>query len=200
LTNRIVLDRLPELSYDSPLLGCSGCRATVWLGLRFSGDIGRYDERTIGGGGGEVKSTREMGMVRFTTRGRNVEGPYLDLFARISRYSNFDSRYRNNGFEVGYAGQLLPRVRGVLSYSNTSIKGRTPFRFDKVDIRQELRSTFDIAISPRYIIPIDLRYDLSLNRFRDERFGILRNYKTFAYGLTYSTAREQLRLEIRQGF
>jgi hypothetical protein len=200
LTNRIVLDRLPELSYNSPLLPLFKLPGNRLAGLRFNADIGRYAERTIGGGGGEVNSTREMGMVRFTTRGRNVEGPYLDLFTRIARYSNFDSRYRNNGFEVGYAGQLLPRVRGVISYSNTSIKGRTPFRFDRVDIRQELRTTFDIAITPRYLIPIDLRYDLSRNRFRDEQFGILRNYKTFAYGLTYSTAREQLRLEFRQGF
>ena len=91
-------------------------------------------------------------------------------------------------------------MRGVVSYSNTSIKGRTPFRFDKVDIKEELRSTFDIAITPRYLIPIDLRFDLGQNRFREERFGILRNYKTFAYGLTYSTAREELRFEVRQGF
>jgi hypothetical protein len=200
LTNRIVLDRLPELTYNSRLVPLFNLPGNRLAGLRFNAGIGRFAERTIGGGGSEVNSTREQGVVRFTTRGRNVEGPYLDLYARISRYSNSDSHYRNAGFEVGYAGQLLPRVRGVLSYSNTSIQGRTPFRFDEVDIRQELRSTFDIAITPRYLIPIDLRYDLSQSRFRDEKFGILRNYKTFAYGLTYSTAREELRFEVRQGF
>jgi hypothetical protein len=200
LTNRIVLDRLPELTYSSKLVPLFNLPGNRLAGLRFNAGIGRFAERTIGGGGGEVNSTREQGVVRFTTRGRNVEGPYVDLYARLSRYSNFDSRYRNAGFEVGYAGQLLPRVRGVVSYSNTSIKGRTPFRFDKVDIKEELRSTFDIAITPRYLIPIDLRFDLGQNRFREEKFGILRNYKTFAYGLTYSTAREELRFEVRQGF
>ena len=38
------------------------------------------------------------------------------------------------------------------------------------------------------------------SRFRDQTFGVLRSYKTFAYGVTYQTARRDLRLEIRRGF
>jgi hypothetical protein len=91
-------------------------------------------------------------------------------------------------------------VRGLFSYRATDVRGSTPFRFDRIEIARELRTTFDISLSPRYIVPIDLRYDIDLRRLRDERFGILRNYKTFAYGLTYQTARHELRLDFRQGF
>ena len=123
-----------------------------------------------------------------TTRVENLNGPYLDLFARASHYSNFGLNYRNTGFEVGYQGPLTSRVRGLFSYRSTAVSGITPFRFDLVEIARELRTTFDVEVTPRYLVPIDVRYDLDLRQVRDSTVGVLRSYKTFAYGVVYQSA------------
>lgn len=200
LTNRIVLDRMPEFAFESglrPLFKLPGGRIA---GLKFSASAGNYNERFIDSDSNRVKTSRVSGALEFTTRGAAVSGPYLDLFAHVSRYGNHDGSYRTAGFEVGYAGQILPKLRGAISYRGNSISGDTPFRFDQVEIRRELRTTLDFSLSPRYIIPIDLRYDLDQKKLRDQSYGILRSYKDFAYGLVYQSARKEVRVEVRQGF
>jgi len=82
----------------------------------------------------------------------------------------------------------------------TRESGHTPFRFDLVEIPRELRTTFDVELTPRFLLPFDLRYDLGQSKVRDVTFGILRSYKIFAYGVEYQTARRDLRLEVRAGF
>ena len=200
LTNRIVLDRKPELTYNTRRIGLFSLPGGRRAALRFSAGYGRYAERQIGDTDTEIDASRSQGAVRFTTRGANPLGPYLDLFARLARYSDQRDDYRNAGYEVGYVGQFLPRVRGQISYSSTSLAGRTPFRFDRVEIRRELRTTLDFELTPRYLIPLDVRYDLDRSRIRDSSFGVLRNYKTFAYGVEYQTARRELKLAFRNGF
>ena len=197
LTNRIELDRKPELTYRSPAFfqfNLGKQRA----GLAFDGSLGDFTERLIGRDT-RVSDTRARARLVLTTRLEPGPGAYARLFSAYSSYGH-GGTYRNNGVELGYDGQLLPRLRGQISVRLTDIKGDTPFRFDRVEIRRELRATADYQLSPRYLVPLDLRYDLQRNRFRDETFGILRSYKTFAYGVTYQTARRDLRLEVREGF
>ena len=199
LTNRIELDRLPELTYDAPKITLfdlpGGRRAGIRLGL----SAGDYRERFTTENR-TTSSSRLQGQVRFTTRMGKSNGPYLDLAARSARYS-LDSRSLSTlGFEVGYAGSLGSRLSGQFSYAATKVNGNTPFEFDKVAIQKELRATFDIMLTPRYIIPVDLRYDLDRKQLRERTFGILRNYKTFAYGLTYQSSRQELQFQVRQGF
>ena len=199
LTNRIELDRKPELTFYTPTVALFGLPGGRRVSFQANASTGRYTERSIGGGG-DVDATRNLLEVVLSTRSEEVDGPYVELFGRTAGYSNLGNRYRSTGFEVGYYGDVFNRVRGLFSYRSTGISGATPFRFDRIEIAKELRSTFDIQLTPRYIIPIDLRYDLDLKKFRDERFGILRNYKTFAYGVTYQRAHQELKLEFRQGF
>lgn len=200
LTSRIELDREPEATYVTPALldfGLpGGRRAGFALGLGY----GRFTERTIGTSAGAVQANRTQGTVYFSTRLNQTEGVYLDLFATNSNYTGLDSSYRNRGFEIGYEGDFLPKVRGQISYRSHSLSGATPFRFDLVEIARELRTTLDVEVTPRYIVPLDFRYDLSTHAFRDKSFGLLRSYKTFAYGVVYQQARKDLRFEIRNGF
>lgn len=200
LTNRIELDRKPELLYRSPSFLTFGLPGDRQAGFSFDATYGSYGERTIGTDQKTTQASRLSGRLVFTTRLRPVDGPFLRLFAGTARYGGIETRYRNRGFEVGYEGNLLHRVRGQLSYRSTSLSGDTPFRFDRVEIARELRSTFDVQLTPRYLLPVDLRYDLSRRAFRDKTFGVLRSYKTFAYGVVYQTVRHDLRLEVRQGF
>jgi hypothetical protein len=200
LTNRIVLDREPELTYESPRIPLFRLPGGYETSLRLGASVGRYSERTIGENSGEVNSSRSQARAALIVRPAEDSGPYLELFARAARYGSFDDRYRDAGFEVGYFATLFNRLRGVASYRSASVSGETPFRFDEVEIERELRTTFDVLLTPRYLIPIDLRYDLDRRAFRDKTFGILRSYKTFAYGVSYQTARHDLRLEFRSGF
>ena len=197
LTNRIELDRRPELTYRSPAFlqfGLGKQRA----GFAFDGSLGDFSEHLLGDNR-SVSSTRAQGRLVLTTRLQPGPGAFVRLFSSYASYGS-GGNYNNTGVEVGYFGQFLKRLRGQVSVRLTDVNGQTPFRFDRVEIRREARATVDYQLNPRYIIPLDLRYDLQQNRFRDETFGILRSYKTFAYGVTYQTARRDLRLEIRNGF
>ncbi len=200
LTNRIELDRKPELLYESPALFGFDLPGGRRAGLSLNSSYGSFGERRIGDNSAALSASRFTTRLLFTTRLRAVDGPFLRLFASDSRYGGVQTRYKNRGFEVGYDGKILPRVRGQVLLRSTSLSGETPFRFDRVEIARELRTTFDIEVTPRYLIPIDLRYDLNRRTFRDKSFGILRSYKVFAYGLVYQAARQDLRLEVRQGF
>jgi hypothetical protein len=206
--NKLMLDRLPELSYRTPdvrLFKLPGGRQT---GFRLEGAWGDYREQLVNRNlpnAPRVKSSRRMAGIHFTTRmpdreGITPSGPYVDLFASRARYSLLDSKYNTSGFEIGYDGKISNKLRGVFSYRRTRIDGATPFLFDLIEIPRELRTTFDYQISPRYLIPIDLRYDLDRDDLRDASFGVLRSYKSFAYGVTYNTARNDLKLEFRAGF
>jgi len=202
LTSRIQLDRKPEISFDTPVLTLVRPRAGrkgVGVGAYLSASAGRYSEKLIGQAP-RVDSSRYSATAVVTTRVSRADGFYADLFHANSRYSATPSRYKDTGFEVGYAGQVLPRVQGLFSYRHSSLSGATPFRFDLVEIPRELRATFDVQLSPRYILPLDLRYDLDRGSLRDKSFGILRSYKNLAYGVVYQTARRDLRLDIRTNF
>ena len=200
LTNRIQLNRVPELEYRSPALPLLRLPGQRWAGLMFDAGIGRFSERLTGSRSGTVNSTRRQVGIVLSTRVAQVQGPYLDLFARAANYSRFGFDYRNRGFEVGYDGNVTPRIRGLFSYRSTALSGQTPFRFDAVEIARELRTTFDVQLSPRYIVPLDLRYDMELRQLRERKIGILRSFKTFAYGLSYDSAQGGLGFEVRSGF
>lgn len=200
LTSRIELDRTPELTYRSPLVPIFSLPGGRLAGISFSAGVGRFREKLIGDNDTSTSSDRSIAAFNFTTRGNAVSGPYLDVFARLSRYGSSNRDYRNAGFELGYSGRLLPRVRGAVSLRATSVTGQTPFRFDRVEIKRELRTTFDVELTPRYLIPFDFRYDLTQKRLRDQSVGLLRSYKDFAYGVVYQSSRREARLEIRQGF
>lgn len=199
LTSRIELDRLPEIQYRPPALPLFELPGARRAGLRFAFVGGSYRE-SYTDENRSVNDSRLQAQVRFTTRLARDTGPYLDLFAREALYSRHPENLSTQGFEVGYTGHFSKWIYGQFSFSAQNIGGSTPFRFDAVEIRRELRSTFDVQLTPRYLIPIDLRYDLDRKTFRDKSIGLLRNYKTFAYGLTYQSSRNELRLELRQGF
>lgn len=199
IDNRVRLNRMPEFNYRTPDLGLFNLPGGRKAGIVLGGSYGSYRETNIDNGN-RVDSARSQLYAKFTTRLKNPRGPYLEIYARGARYSNFDQHYNTLGYEIGYYDNITKYIDGQFSYSHTNVSGATPFSFDNVEIRTELRTTFDILLTPRYIVPIDLRYDMDRNEFRDKSFGILRNYKTFAYGLTYNTAHRELSLEFRQGF
>lgn len=199
IDNRILLNRLPEFKYSSPQLGLFKLPGNRQAGVLLGFSWGDYRETDLDSNR-EVDSARTQLYAKFTTRLKNPRGPYIEITGSRAKYSNFDQDYSTLGYEVGYYDRITKYIDGQFSYSRTSVSGATPFIFDSVEIPSEIRTTFDILLTPRYIVPIDLRYDTELREFRDKSFGILRNYKTFAYGLTYDTANRALSLEFRQGF
>ena len=201
LTNRIEVDRAPEVEVSSPLIPLFHLPGGRMARMVIGGSAGEYTERSIDDDNHfSVRSSRQQATVALTTRSLDVEGPYLQLVARVAHYPGLDMNYRNFGVEVGYEGSITRLIRGTFSYRTTSLSGETPFRFDRVEIARELRTTFDVQATPRYLVPIDLRYDLDQRKLRDQRFGLLRSYKNFAYGVTYQTAHRELQVEFRNGF
>jgi hypothetical protein len=199
LTDRIELDRLPEVRYRPPSLRLFRLPGSRAAGLRFSFTAGDYRE-SLTSQARTIKDTKLEAQVLFTTLMGKKEGAYFNLFARSAMYGNHPDNLNTQGFEVGYIGHLTSRINGQFSFRAQNVDGSTPFRFDEVEIRRELRTTFDVMLTPRWLVPIDLRYDVDRGELRNKSFGLLRNYKTFAYGLMYESARHELRFELRQGF
>ena len=211
LTNLIELDRTPEVQFDSSIVPLLRVGERRGLGFYTSLNAGRYNESLIGVNNSRVRAGRAQGVVALTTRVQDSDGLYGDLFLSQTRYSGIsgatplarpggERAYHNTGFEVGYAGNLTSRVRGLFSLRINNVSGQTPFRFDRVEIPRELRTTFDVQLTPRYIVPLDFRYDIDAKTVRDTTYGVLRSYKNFAYGLTYQTSRRDLSIEYRSQF
>lgn len=202
LTNTLELDRKPEFTYRSPAFGVFTIPRFGRAGFSLDAGYGRFTERSRNSGNplGPVSSDRAQARLLFTTRLTPQAGPFFRAFAATSRYSSTNSHYDATGVEFGYGGRFLERVNGEISLRLTEVNGITPFRFDVIEIPRELRTTFDVSLTPRYVVPLDIRYDLNQSKVRDTTFGLLRSYKVFAYGLVYQTARRDLRLEVRSGF
>ena len=202
LTNQLQLDRKPELTYQSPAFATFGLGNGGRAGFSLDAGYGLFTERSRNPDNpiAPVSSDRAQARLVFSTRLNPQPGPFLRAFASTSRYSRAKTHYNATGVEFGYGGQIFDRVSGEVSLRLTQLSGQTPFRFDLVEIPRELRTTFDVAVTPRYVLPFDFRYDLDQSKVRDATFGILRSYKVFAYGLVYQTARKDLRLEVRSGF
>ncbi len=202
LTNTIELDRKPEVTYQSPAFGVFDIPHLGRSGFSLDAGYGRFTERSRDNDDpiGPVSSDRTQARLLFTTRLAPQAGPFLRAFASTSHYSRASTHYDATGVELGYGGKLLQRVSGEVSLRLTDVNGQTPFRFDLIEIPRELRTTFDVEVTPRYLLPFDIRYDLDQSKVRDTTFGILRSYKVFAYGVVYQTSRHDLRLEVRSGF
>lgn len=202
LTNRLELDRRPELTFQSPAFATFVLPRFGKSGFSVDGGYGSFLERSTLSGDpiGGVSSDRLQGRLLFSTRLDARSGPFVRAFASSARYSKNRQNYNAQGVQLGFAGQLMPRINGEVSLRLTNTSGQTPFRFDLIEIPRELRTTFDVSLTPRYVVPIDIRYDLSRSSVRDSTFGFLRSYKVFAYGVVYQTSRRDLRLEVRSAF
>lgn len=202
LTNRLEVDRKPELSFQSPTFATFSPRGLGRSGFSVDGSYGNFTERSTNQNDaiGPVSSDRLQARVLFSTRLDLRSGPFLRAFASSAHYSRAATNYNSTGVELGFAGHLGQRVNGEVSLRLTNVQGQTPFRFDLIEIPRELRTTFDVEVTPRYLLPFDLRYDLNQSKVRDASFGLLRSYKVFAYGVVYQTTRRDLRLELRSAF
>ncbi len=204
LTSSLELDRKPELIYQSPAFATfalGGGKRVARAGFSVDAGYGRFTERErVSTGLPAISSDRTQARLVFSTRLTPQPGPFLRAFTATSHYSQTHRHYDTSGVEFGYGGRVFRRLSGEISLRLTRVSGQTPFRFDLIEIPRELRTTFDVELTPRYLLPFDIRYDLNQSKIRDATFGLLRSYKVFAYGVEYQTARRDLRLEIRAGF
>jgi lipopolysaccharide assembly outer membrane protein LptD (OstA) len=187
LDSRLLVDRRPELELRAHPFTVVPKR----LVFEAIAAAGKYHEFPSG-----ISSSREHIAFEFDTRAPGSNSVvYGRLSAQKSWYSN--SEMRAVRLEVGLQGRVGRQAKGRISYQTTDIKGFTPFEFDEIQIPQEIRTTLDLRLDRNWIIPIDLRYDLDRNRFRDKQFGLVRTLDCVGYGLSYDAARKEVKLEFR---
>lgn len=185
--SRLLVDRRPELEVRLQPFTVIPQRLT----FEAIAAVGDYNEFPSG-----VSSSRKYFALNLDTRAPGATSPFYGrLFAEKRDYDNSDMRIL--GLEVGVQGMIPRRARGRLSYVTTNIHGFTPFEFDKILIPHELRAEVDLRLNRNWILPLDLRYDLDRNEFRDKRIGILRTLDCVAYGVSYDSARQEIKLEVR---
>jgi lipopolysaccharide export system protein LptA len=185
--SRLLVDRRPELEVRAQPFTVVSKR----LILDAVAAVGDYDEFPSG-----MSSSRKYFALNLDTRAPGATSPFYGrLFAEKRDYDNSDMRVL--GLEVGVQGMIPRRAKGRISYVTTNIHGVTPFEFDQILIPHELRAEVDVRLDRNWMFPLDLRYDLDRNEFRDKRIGILRTLDCIGYGVSYDSARKEIKLEVR---
>ncbi|MCS6861133.1 MAG: hypothetical protein NZT92_12525 [Abditibacteriales bacterium] len=187
--SRLLVDRRPELEVRAQPFPLTMSRLRLLVDAVAA--VGDYREFPSG-----VSSARQYLALNLDTRAPGVTSPfYARLFAEKRDYDDRDMRVL--GLEVGVQGMIPRYAKGRLSYVTTNIHGSTPFEFDQILIPQELRADVDLRLNRHWMLPLDLRYDLDRQRFRNKRLGILRTLDCVAYGISYDSARQEIKLEFR---
>jgi len=191
LRSRVLVDKRPEAFFD-----LQGVQLHPRLTANVFTSTGKIHEEEEDG---DVTSDRSSVTLQLKPSFGSTENPspfFGSMFARKSWYDDGMS-CGVLGAEVGVTGQLSGNIKASLRYVTHGISGATPFEYDDIDIPHELRLTSDVTVSPKWKVPLELRYDLSRSSFRSTKIGILRRLDCLEYGATYDTSRRELGIDVR---
>jgi len=109
---------------------------------------------------------------------------WYSLAGRQSFYSTGDD-YRDLALTAGASRQISKDLKGSLSLTHHITGGRTPFLYDRVDIRTELRPTVGLRMSPKWSVLANGRYDAGSGRLRDYQVELRRRAHALTWALRY---------------
>ena len=109
---------------------------------------------------------------------------WYSLVGRQSFYSTGDD-YRDLALTAGASRQISKDLKGSLSLTHHITGGRTPFLYDRVDIRTELRPRLDLRMSPKWSVQANGRYDVGSSKLRDYQVELRRRAHALTWALRY---------------
>jgi len=109
---------------------------------------------------------------------------WYSLAGRQSFYSTGDD-YRDLALTAGASRQISKDLKGSLSLTHHITGGRTPFLYDRVDIRTELRPTVGFRMSPKWSVRANGRYDAGSGKLRDYEVELRRRAHALTWALHY---------------
>ncbi len=109
---------------------------------------------------------------------------WYSLAGRQSFYSTGDD-YRDLALTVGAHHRINKNLKGSLSLTHHITGGRTPFLYDRVEVRTELRPDIDLRMSPKWSVQAHGRYDAGSSQLRDYEVELRRRAHALTWALRY---------------
>ncbi|MBM3474881.1 MAG: hypothetical protein FJX75_16580 [Armatimonadetes bacterium] len=184
ITGRLLYDALPE------------------LGVRFSRGIGPstlsaqlaggyYRERNLrtdGRAGGSAATITLGWDWKRSLPGRKAE-VWAGVGARGSLYDGGDS-YRTIDLRVGASRPLWSDATGRLEFLHHFIGGHTPFEFDDIDLKTEVRGELSTPLFGPWGVTLGGRYDLDRPALRDYDLGLHYRQHCLTWSISYNGAHD----------
>jgi len=109
---------------------------------------------------------------------------WYSLAGRQSFYSTGDD-YRDLALTAGASRRISKNLKGSLSLTHHITGGRTPFLYDRVEVRTELRSDIHLRMSPKWSVRADGRYDVGSGKLYDYEVELRRRAHALTWALRY---------------
>ncbi len=109
---------------------------------------------------------------------------WYSLAGRQSFYSTGDD-YRDIALTAGASRRISHDLKGSLSLTHHITGGRTPFLYDRVEVRTELRPDIDLRMSPKWSVRANGRYDAGSGKLRDYEVELRRRAHALTWALRY---------------
>ena len=187
LGDRLILDRRPQLQYTK--FSAAPDQERGWAGsvtlANLIEDLKEDDDDPT-----PRPTVREQSLqlgLRYDWRSSPADTEdreWYSLAGRQSFYSTGDD-YQALALTAGASRQISKDLKGSLSLTHHITGGRTPFLYDKVDTRTELRPRLDLRMSPKWSVQAHGRYDAGGGRLRDYEVELRRRAHALTWALRY---------------
>ncbi len=187
LGDYLVLDRRPQLQYTK--FSADPDQERGWAGSVTLANI-IEDLKEDDDDPSPRPTVREQSVqlgLRYDSRSSSAdteEGEWYSLAGRQSFYSTGDN-YRDLALTAGASRQISNNLKGSLSLTHHITGGRTPFLYDRVEVRTELRPDIDLRMSPKWSVRTNGRYDVGSGKLRDYEVELRRRAHALTWALRY---------------
>lgn len=188
LVSDLTLSRLPELNYqiNSIRLG----KSPLTLNSQIS--LGKFTEYPY-----RFSDFRIFAQIALSLPIVKTKDTYLygELLARKSWY-NKGGPYQVIDPSLQLDSQLTKKIALNISYNSQHFKGKTPFQFDNVDLKREIRPELTFISSPKWQYTIFARYDLDAKRLPDWGCKVNRTMHCLKYTLGWGQRKKQVEIGV----
>lgn len=194
LEGGLVYDRLPELLLTGYQQGPEQDQ-----GWKVGASLGNFYERDEAPDGPpEVHRLRAQAGLGYewggTARAQR-EGRWASVWSTGAVYSQGE-HYTDTVLTLGAGRRFGSSLQADLQYLHHFEGGRTPFQFDRVDLRRELRPRVDWQISPAWRVLSQGRYDTADGRLRDYRLELSKREHCLTWTAFYNFVGASLGLRV----
>jgi len=105
-------------------------------------------------------------------------------------------QYSVAALEVELKSRLGPGRTLSLAYVHNAVGGTTPFQYDDVNIKRELRPGLEWRLAPKWGVDLAGRYDVDKGEFADDSFTVNAIQHCLTYSLEWRKARGQFNLSV----
>lgn len=180
--------RVPEVRLKKDFKKIPKTEISYWL----EGSWGKFEERNFG-----VESERgeiSGGMMSPSFSLSKSAKLKIGLGYDRSDYSLKDYKLRDLKYEIILNKLFNKKFDLETTYINHRLKGNTPFVFDRVELKEELKNKINKKFAKNYNIELISRYDLTNDKIYDTEIILVYKIDCFDITLKWSDRRDLIKI------